>query len=152
MANNRCRADSGSLVRDTNLDGHRSQIDTFVCVRIASDQPTEGIKSMQFAVVAEVVKNIAQLLEEYGTQEEAAHYFELENGLRNGEVKALQIMKSEVRGAMGWGIGDRIICPENGDPITQEQTGPVNQRLSELICDLEAQIRLAADKFGVQLR
>lgn len=106
---------------------------------------------MRFDVVAVVVKDIAQLLSEYGTQEEAVHYFELETRLRNGDVKALQMMKLELDGAMGWGIGDRIVCPENGDPITQEQTGQVNQRLFELVRDLKAKILSTADKFGVQL-
>ena len=106
---------------------------------------------MRFDVIADAVDQIAQFYAEYGKDWEIQTYRDLAARLRSGDEAALKLLFAEIRGAMGWGLGDRYFCPENSDSINENQVIEVNRRFWVLLSELKPKLEACAKEFGVRL-
>lgn len=100
--------------------------------------------------LAEAIERAWRLLVDHGDSATAPRLPALIGRLRSGDKDAIVSALSEATGGMG-SLNDRWLSPENGDRISIEEVVAVNDRLSNLVRDIELQARAVAAQCGIQL-
>ncbi len=103
-----------------------------------------------FEAVAEAVERVRQLLLDYGDEFTAPRLAALSDRIRSGDRTAIVSAVSEATGGMG-SLHDRYLHAENGDKIAAHELHTVNNRLTNLVKEMEAAARAAAIANDIQL-
>lgn len=90
------------------------------------------------------------LLEQHGDLYTTKRLHDLETRLNGGDTSAIVSAVSEATGGTG-SLNDRFLRVQNGDAIEPTDVPDVNDRLRELVREVEQHARIAAATFRIPL-